>query len=151
MEGTKRIDQIVVGTDFSEVAESAVDYAVELAKQMGASLTVVHAYELPIYSLPDGAVVSSADAAQKITTAALARLDAAVEHLKGRGVTVKSALRMGAPWEELSAVAAEGGAGLIVVGTHGRRGFSHLMLGSVAERTVRTASRPVLVIPAHRR
>jgi nucleotide-binding universal stress UspA family protein len=53
---------------------------------------------------------------------------------------------MGAPWDELNGVAAEENADVIVVGTHGRRGFSRVMLGSVAERMVRTAVRPLLVI-----
>lgn len=142
----KHIEKIVVGTDFSDIAEHAVDEAVDLAKQLGASVTLVHAYELPVYSFPDGVVVSSAEAADKMTTAMLKRLDASVERQRSRGASVKAALRMGPPWEELNRVAAEEGAHLIVVGTHGRRGFSRVVLGSVAERMVRTAVRPVLIV-----
>lgn len=144
----KHIERIVVGTDFSEIAEQAVDQAFDLAAQLGAVVTLVHAYELPVYSFPDGVVVSTADAADKITSHALQRLEASIERRKGRGVSVKSTLRMGPAWEELNAVAAEENADLIVVGTHGRRGFSRVVLGSVAERMVRTAVRPVLVVRA---
>ena len=142
----KHIERIVVGTDFSDTAERAVDEAVDLAAQVGAVVTLVHAYELPMYSFPDGVVVTGAEAADKMTTDLLRRLDASVDRLKGRGVAIKSVLRMGPAWEELNTVAAELGADVIVVGSHGRRGFSRLVLGSVAERMVRTATRPLLVI-----
>jgi len=143
----KHIEKIVVGTDFSDIADTAVDYTVDLAAQVGAFVTLVHAYELPMYSFPDGVVVSSADAADKLTTLARERLDATVVRYKDRGVSVKSVLRMGPAWEELNNVAAEEAADLIVVGTHGRRGFSRVVLGSVAERMVRTATRPLIVVP----
>ena len=142
----KHIEHIVVGTDFSEIGERAVDETVDLAAQVGAVVTLVHAYELPMYSFPDGVVVTSAEAADKMTSNLLRRLEATVDRIKSRGVVVKSLLRMGPAWEELNAVAAELGADLIVVGSHGRRGFSRLVLGSVAERMVRTATRPLLVL-----
>lgn len=144
----KRIERILVGTDFSDIAEHAVDCAVDLAAQLGASLIVVHAYELPMYSLPDGVVVSGADGARQITGEASARLARSVERRNESGVAIESLLRMGTPWEELNAVAAHEGADLIVVGTHGRRGFSRVILGSVADRLLRTAVRPVLVVRA---
>jgi nucleotide-binding universal stress UspA family protein len=53
---------------------------------------------------------------------------------------------MGAPWEEINKVAEETGAGLIVAATHGRRGLTRALLGSVAERLMRTATLPVLII-----
>jgi nucleotide-binding universal stress UspA family protein len=142
----KRIERIVVGTDFSDIAERAVDQAVDLAAQVGGRVTLVHAYELPMYSFPDGVVVSSSDAAQQVMTVATQRLAASVEQRKERGVSIESVLRMGPPWDELNSVAAEEVADLIVVGTHGRRGFSRILLGSVAERLVKTAVRPVLVV-----
>ena len=142
----KKIQRIVVGTDFSDIAERAVDQAVDLAAQLGGKVTLVHAYELPMYSYPDGVVVSSSDAAQQVTTIATQRLASSVEQRKERGVRIESVLRMGPPWDELNSVAAEEVADLIVVGTHGRRGFSRILLGSVAERLVKTAVRPVLVV-----
>jgi nucleotide-binding universal stress UspA family protein len=142
----KQIKRIVVGTDFSETAERAVEAAVNLAAQVGAAVSMVHAYELPMYSFPDSVMVSSPDAAKRITTDALERLEAAIARRRGQGVTIQSVLRMGAPWDELNGVASEENADVIVVGTHGRRGFSRVMLGSVAERLVRTAVRPLLVI-----
>jgi nucleotide-binding universal stress UspA family protein len=63
---------------------------------------------------------------------------------------MRTVLRVGPPWDELNAVAIEEGAEMIVVGTHGKTGVSRALLGSVAERTTRTATRPVLVVHAVR-
>ncbi len=142
----KRIERIVVATDFSGIADQALDNAINLAKQLGASITLVHAYELPIYGFPDGALITTADMATRIMTSAQEGLTAAVERRKATGVVIKPVLRTGVPWEEINAVAVDELADLIVVGTHGRRGFSRALLGSVAERLIRTATRPVLVV-----
>jgi len=142
----KRLQRIVVGTDFSDLAESAVDQAVELAELVGAAVTIVHAYELPMLSLPDGVVVSTAEVARGLTENAAKRLKASAERQKGSRVSIGTALRMGAAWDELNAIASDEQADLIVVGTHGRRGMSRALIGSVAERVVRTSTVPVLVL-----
>ena len=59
---------------------------------------------------------------------------------------MKGFVRLGAPWEEILSVATERGADLVVVGTHGRRGFAHALMGSVAERVVRLSTIPVLTV-----
>jgi nucleotide-binding universal stress UspA family protein len=65
---------------------------------------------------------------------------------KGKGVELDSELRQGTPWQEINDVAEKKNADLIVIGTHGRSGLAHALLGSVAERVIRSAARPVLVI-----
>ncbi len=142
----KRIERIVVGTDFSPVAERALDEALDLASQLGASVILVHAYEIPAFSFPDAVVTATSEMVQAIATASLAGLAASVERRKQRGIEIRTVLRVGAPSDELEAVAREEGADLIVVGTHGRGGISHVLLGSVAERLLRKATRPVVVI-----
>jgi nucleotide-binding universal stress UspA family protein len=142
----KRIQRIVVGTDFSEIADAALDTAVDLAAQVGAAITIVHAYEIPIYGFPDGALVTTADLAGKLATAAQEGLTATIERYKRKGVTLDSRVRVGLPWHEVNAVAADVHADLIVVGTHGRGGFARAFLGSVAERLLRTSSCPVLIV-----
>jgi nucleotide-binding universal stress UspA family protein len=144
----KAIQRIVVATDFSPIADHALDRAVSLAAQLGASVTLVHAYELPMLSLPDGVVVATAEMMAKIVDAAQKHLTETTERLERRGVAIKSILRSGVPWEEINDVAAVENADLIVVGTHGRRGLSRALMGSVAERLIRTATLPVLVVPA---
>jgi nucleotide-binding universal stress UspA family protein len=142
----KDVRNIVVATDFSDLAEHALDEAVELAEKLGAKITLVHSYEIPVYGFPDGILVASAEVTAQIQMASQKQLADAAERHKSSGVSITSVLRMGAPWDEISACAAETGAGLIVIGTHGRRGISRALLGSVAERVIRTATLPVLVV-----
>lgn len=142
------IKSILVPVDFSETSNHALDYAIDLASQLGARVTVMHAYELPIYGFPDGALVAGAEAATRISGVAQAALDEAVAKRQGRGVPLTSELRMGPPAEEVHSTAAELHADLIVVGTHGRKGLARALLGSVAESVIRTATRPVVAVHA---
>ncbi len=142
------IKHVVVATDFSELAATVVDQALDLAKQLGASVTLVHSYEIPIYGFPEGVLVAPPDVASHLQTAAQTQLDAIAKEHEGRGVKLSTVLRMGAAWDEVNAVAEDTKADLIVVGTHGRRGFSRMLLGSTAERILRTATRPVYVVHA---
>src|SRR5580693_8792549 len=142
----KRIQQIVVATDFSDLAAHALDDAVDLAEQLGAKITLVHSYEIPIYGFPDGILVAGSDVAASMARGGQAGLEAALARHKDRKVPITPSLRCGPPWEEVNAVATEAQADLIVVGTHGRRGFARAMLGSVAERIIRTATCSVLAV-----
>jgi nucleotide-binding universal stress UspA family protein len=142
----KNLDNIVVATDFSEIANHALDEAVELAKRLGSTITLVHSFEIPVYGFPDGVLVAPADVTADLQSSSQKELMRAVESRKDRGVRIQPVLRMGTPWEEINAVAKDTGAGMIVVGTHGRRGLMRALLGSVAERLLRTAAVPVLVI-----
>ena len=139
------ITRILVAIDFSETSDRALDAAIELAQKLGASVTVMHAYELPIYGFPDGVLVATVEVAIRLSQAAQEALDAAVSRRQGRGVALTSILRDGAPSVEIVSAAEEIGADLIVVGTHGHRGLRAL-LGSVAEKVIRTSSRPVLTL-----
>ena len=143
-----QIQRILVPIDFTETSDRALDYAIELAQKVGASVTVMHAYELPIYGFPDGALVATADVATRISQASQEALQAAVSKREGRGVALTTVLRDGVPWEEIASVGNELDADLIVVGTHGRRGLRRAILGSVAENVIRTSTRPVLTIHA---
>jgi nucleotide-binding universal stress UspA family protein len=142
----KDLKNIVVATDFSTIADHALDEALDLAKTLGAKVTLVHSYEIPVYGFPDGILVASADVTAQLQTASQTQLTRTIEARKDRGVAITPVLRMGSPWEEINTVAAETGAGLIVAGTHGRRGLSRALLGSVAERLMRTATLPLLII-----
>lgn len=137
---------ILVPVDFSDTSEKALDYAVDLAKQLGAKVVVMHAYELPVYGFPDGAFVATVEMATRIMNGAQAGLQAEVDKRKASGVEMKTVLRQGIPVDEVHSVADEVHADLIVVGTHGRRGLARALLGSVAENVIRTSMRPVLAI-----
>lgn len=140
--------RILVGVDFEPPALAALDWAIDLACQVGAKITVLHAYEIPVVGIPDGAFIASAGYAVKLMTTAEDALAAAVGPRRGRGVDLTSLLRQGVAWETIHQVADELEAGLIVVGTHGRKGLAHALLGSIAEKTIRTARRPVVVVRA---
>lgn len=138
--------RILVPTDFTETSERALDWAINLAAAVGAPLTVMHAYEIPVVGFPDGALIPTADVAARITEAATKGLDSLVEARRGRGVPIEGVLCQGVPWEEINSTAERLDADLIVIGTHGRRGLARALLGSVAENVIRTSSRPVLTI-----
>jgi nucleotide-binding universal stress UspA family protein len=142
-----RIARIMVPTDFSPASDAALDYACALSGQMGASIELVHVFDDPFASgafVGDGTVMMPVDLRQSLEVAAREQLAARhakhVASLPGSSTT----LLMGAPAKRIVEHAREIGADLIVMGTHGRTGLSHLLLGSVAERVVRTSSCPVL-------
>ena len=139
---------ILVATDFSQPADEALDYAISLADKIGASITVLHAYDVPSMGVPTGALLTSTDVAGQLRTSAQAALEAAVAKRKKGGVQMATLLKMGDARESIPAVAHDIAADLIVMGTHGRRGIARALLGSVAETVVRTASCPVLTIRA---
>lgn len=137
---------ILVPTDFSEAADCALDYALELAKGLNAKVTVMHAYELPVFGFPDGALIATTDFATKILEGAQLALKSLADKRSAKGEAVATLLRNGEARSTIEATAKEIGAGLIVMGTHGRRGLARALLGSVAEGVVRTASTPVLTV-----
>jgi len=137
---------LLVPVDFSDTSNLALDYAVDLAKALNAKVVVMHAYELPVYGFPDGALVATVEIATRIMNGAQAGLAALLEKRKEKGVEITSVLRQGVPWDEVHSVAEEVKADLIIIGTHGRGGLARALLGSVAERIIRTSTRPVLTI-----
>jgi universal stress protein A len=140
------VKTILVPVDFSGSSDRALEYAMDLADRLDARVTLVNTYEYPIYALPEGLMLPTLEVESSVAKAARSALDAAVEKCRARGADVGGVLRSGRPWEEINHVAAEIGADLIVMGTHGRSGLAHAFFGSVAEKTMRGASCPVLVI-----
>jgi nucleotide-binding universal stress UspA family protein len=135
---------ILVPTDFSVSSSHVVEVAVDLARTFGAGLTLLHVYEIPSYMYM-GAWI---DVVTPIEQAAQAELDTALASVRKTLPAARAELRCGVPWTQVLDVARESGADLIVMGTHGRTGVSHALLGSVAERVVRSADVPVLTVRA---
>jgi nucleotide-binding universal stress UspA family protein len=140
------LKRILVPTDFGSPSSAAVDYAINLASMAGASVTVFHAYEIPVIAVPDGTFVATPEMVTRIQSAAEAALRSTVESRRSSSVALDSLLREGRPWEAIHDAAKEVGADLIVLGTHGRHGLVRALLGSVTEKVVRTALVPVLVV-----
>jgi nucleotide-binding universal stress UspA family protein len=136
---------ILVPHDFSDTAQQALAFAVDLAAKLGAKITIVHAYEVPSYGYPDG-VALTAEVADGIRRAAETALEGVAARTRRPGLEVQALLRQGPAWSEINACARESHAELIVMGTHGRHGLARALLGSVAEKVVRTAPCPVLTV-----
>jgi universal stress protein A len=145
------LKRILVPTDFSETADTALDYAKQLATKMGASLHLLHVFTDP-YAVaacaPEVFAAVPPEARERARDEAhqrlFERLDAGEEQrFRGtRGIV------RGLTAPQIVAYAAAQDIDLIVMGTHGRRGVAHLLLGSVAEHVVRTATCPVLTVRA---
>ena len=139
--------KVLCPIDFSEPAWAALEVAVEVARQYDAELTLFHAYELPGYTLPEGSVVASPKMLQELAEQAETHLAEWKRKAEAMGLrSVLTAKGIGEPALEIVDLAKEGAFDLIVVGTHGRTGLRHAILGSVAERVVRRAACPVLTI-----
>lgn len=145
-EASRNFERILVPTDFSDTAAKALDVAVDLAKKYGATITLLHVYEVPVYPYL-GSMVDF-DFVTPIRDAAQKELASAFDTLKLRGVEARSELLFGVPWSVILETADHRKADLIVMGTHGRKGVMHALLGSVAEKVVRLSPIPVLTVRA---
>ena len=148
------IRRIVVPVDFSDCSMEAWEYAVQVAKRLQATLTLLHVLEPVSYGLDF--TLSHARDEHKMRERLETRLSDMVELLKSQGLTGKYAFRGGTPADSILENTAGGDCDLIVMGTHGRRGISHFASGSVAEAVLRRAACPVLTVkspkfsPGHR-
>jgi nucleotide-binding universal stress UspA family protein len=133
--------------DFSDPSRTALRTAVDLCNTFGAELTLFHAYQLPGYTLPEGSVVASPKMLQDLADQADAHLVEWKKLAEGIGAQgVRTAKSVGEPALEIVEFARQGGFDLLVLGTHGRTGIRHALLGSTAERVVRRAGCPVLTV-----
>src|SRR6185295_15875858 len=123
------IKKILAPIAFDHAPSESLDYAVQLAHQLGASVCVVHVYPIPVYSFPEGVLITSAEMAAQLSEVAQKHLDDAVASRQGRGVKLSSLLVTGNAWEEIGKIAKSENFDLIVMGTHGRRGMSRALFG----------------------
>jgi nucleotide-binding universal stress UspA family protein len=146
----RKINRILVPTDFSETADHALRYASGLARALGAKLTIVYAdpFVPPIdFTATVGAwdefsfVSLQARAQDHLRSDAEANIDPAVSY--------DIAIRVDPPLDGILAEARAIDADLIVMGTHGRTGFRRLIIGSVTEAVMRHAKVPVIAVPPH--
>lgn len=148
-----RVRKVLCPIDFSEPSAEALHFAVALARRFDATLTLVNVYAVPGYALPEGAVLLGPKVMADVlaeTERGLREWKARAERLGARRVDTLAA--QGAADAEIVRVAREGAYDLIVMGTHGRTGLKHVLLGSVAEKVVRRAPCPVLTVrPADHR
>lgn len=141
-----QVRKILVPVDFSEHSEHALDYAVWLGAKLGASVAVAHVLGVQIYAAPPMLPMPVALPVAEFRKHAEDALQRLVDRAKPSGLAVESALLEGTPHREINAFAKQCGADMIVMGTHGRSGIERTLLGSVAERIVRTADVPVVTV-----
>lgn len=149
---SENITKILVPVDFSPHAERAFGYATALARRLGAELTLVHVVEDPYATGAWGTeayLPNSAELLQEVIVSAGRELTTWTVREAATGLTVKTAVIPGRPAQAIIEHAASEGHDLIVMGTHGRTGLSHAVMGSVAERVLRKAPCPVLTIRAN--
>jgi nucleotide-binding universal stress UspA family protein len=138
--------KILCAVDFSESSRATLEAAADQARRHQAELTVLHVREPPPAAGAKGFVPSPqlSEAGSIEIGRQLDRWRA--EAARMAGTEVRAELASGSPASEIVRLASEGSFDLVVVGTHGRAGFRRLVLGSVAERVVREAHCPVLVV-----
>ncbi len=147
---------ILVPVDYSEHSQASVRYAAELATKVGAKLHVVHVWDRPAYA--SDAVLVRRPGEEHCSLAELIQQNAERD-MKDflasitlpAGVVLSQALLSGDPAATLIEELKRGNYDLVVLGTHGRTGLMHLLLGSVAEKLVRLSPVPVLTVPPAKR
>jgi nucleotide-binding universal stress UspA family protein len=133
--------------DFSDASRAAMEVAADLARRGGASLTLLHAYPVPGYTFPDGSVVASPRMLQELADQSARHLGEWKKQAEALGAPdVRVETVVGEPAAEIVAFARDRKVDLLVLGTHGRTGIEHALMGSVAERVVRKARCPVLTV-----
>ena len=143
------IKTILCPTDFSPCSRAALQLAMQLAKNLGAKLRLVHVFQLPYYTgMEDGLGMAmlTPDFIQALRAPGEQHVKTLLEECTKAGIDAEAEQIDGVPYAQLVALSEQ--VDLIVMGTHGRTGLPRLMLGSVAERVVRLSKCPVLTVPS---
>jgi universal stress protein A len=140
---------ILVPTDLSEGAEEALDYACELAAQLGATIHLLNVIGIPAMGVPELGVALTSTMIDTMLADNQRSLDVLANARRDRCTIGEVVLKTGDARDTINQTARDLGCDLIVMGTHGRRGLSRALLGSVAETVVRSAPCPVLTVRPH--
>lgn len=143
------IKTVLVATDFSPCAKEAVIGAAQIAKKHGAAVHVAHALDTPIPMFTPYDVAIPPGVIEQARASATESLEKTRQQIEAEGLTVEAHLTEGPAAVGITRLAEELGVDLIVVGTRGHTGLKHVMLGSVAERTIRLAPCSVLAVKQH--
>ncbi len=145
-----RLSTIMVPVDFSENSISAVDYAARLAEQFKSKLLLVHVYHFPVELLTDwsayGTLAGSGEILESLRKEREEQIKALAREKSAPGLTIETRVLEGTPFSEIVKAARAEGADLLVMGTRGLTGIKHVLIGSTAEKVVRKAPCPVLVL-----
>ncbi len=141
-----QVRRILVPLDFSRHADPVLDWALHLAEEHRSAIALLHVYHLPVeFQQLEGAYLP-ADFWSNVKQEAEQQLERYAERVRARGIEVEAVVREGYPAtvivDEIESLDID----LVVIGTHGRTGLKHLLLGSIAERVVQHAPCPVLSV-----
>lgn len=137
---------ILVPTDFSAHSEKAVAVAIDLAKLSGGTIHLLHCYQVNVGGVSPYGVTVPEEFNRQIREAAAKSVEKVEGRIAAEGIPVETHITPSYPSEAVSELAEEIGADVIVMGTRGSTGLKHILLGSVAERTLRIAPCPVLTV-----
>jgi nucleotide-binding universal stress UspA family protein len=140
------IKTILVPVDFDGPSEAALDTAIRFAKNLGSKIVLLHVEPFKLADVPAGVFYEGHNASSRARSNALAELSRLEQSKASSGIAITSEVREGIAWDEILGAARRLSADMIVMGTHGRKGLSRGILGSVAEHVVRGAHVPVMTI-----
>jgi nucleotide-binding universal stress UspA family protein len=141
-----QIRRILVPIDFSDHAEVIIEWASHLAVEHESEIILLHVYHLPIeFQQVEGAYLP-ADFWNTVKEEALRSLSKYGDQLRARGLAVREVTREGYPATVIEEEVEREDADMVVIGTRGRTGLGHMLLGSIAERVVQKAACPVLTV-----
>jgi universal stress protein A len=141
------LKKILVPIDFSEYSKKALKYAFRFAEQFGASLTLLYVVEPTVYPADFSfGQVGFPNVEDELRKKGEEELHAMIAEMIKDQVPAAAVVKTGLPFVEVTAYAAENDIDLIIVATHGHTGVEHILFGSTAEKIVRKAPCPVLVV-----
>ena len=145
------VQHVLAPLDLSTYAEQALDYAIAQAQQLQARVTLLHVIQPPSTVNVEGSPGLSVTFVDDLEAAVRRAMEASLTRVTTAGLKGEMIVVHGVPFHEILDTAEAQQVDLIVMGTHGRTGLLHVLLGSVTERVVRLASCPVLVVRSRTR
>lgn len=139
------VQHFLVPIDFSPYAEQALDYAIALAQKLQAHVTLLHVIQPPLVAGADMGVWPSPAFLDELEAAITRDMEGYLARVTAAGLEGEMAMVHGIPFHEILETAKKRQVDLIIMGTHGRTGLPHVLLGSVAEKVARLAPCPVLI------
>jgi universal stress protein A len=142
----KEIHRILVPVDFSKHSRRALHEAIGFAKAFGAELHLLHCYPLQLSAIDPYGIAPPETYERELREAASRRLSEWGDEARAHKVVAQQHISAHSPFTEIAALAEKLAVDLIVMGTRGLSGLKHVLLGSVADRTIRIATCPVLTV-----
>ena len=138
--------KILVPLDGSSLAERAVNHAAEIARGSGAEILLIKVVTVPLSQVPEAGETEELKSIREVAAKAQAYLSGIASRLAKEGLNAKAVVLEGSAVEAILGFAHEQDVDVLVMSTHGRTGFSKVLMGSVAEQVMLTTKRPVMLV-----